>query len=206
MSEPTRYGVIIADPPWQYGGTDQFQPTGETTFRAVRMRYPTMPTSAICALPVAALAADECVLLCWATFPLLPDALAVVKAWGFEYKTAMPWIKLESDPARGLDGGWSYKPQYGTGFWVRSCAELVLICKRGNVKPPRIAADSVGLLSCNFGHSRKPNNLHEYAEMFPGPYLEMFARRRDRAGWDVWGNQAPGSIDLAGVGREVREL
>jgi N6-adenosine-specific RNA methylase IME4 len=76
---------------------------------------------------------------------------------------------------------------------VRGCSEFVLIGRRGNVSPP--AGDVVGLLSENFGHSRKPDSLHEYAELLPGPYLEMFARR-PRAGWDVWGNQVAGSITL----------
>lgn len=192
----TGYGVILADPPWKYGGTDQFQPEGEDNFRAVRMRYPTMATAAICALPIADLAADDAVLLLWATAPLLRDAFAVIDAWGFGYITKMPWIKLEGDPARTLWGEWAYRPQYGTGFWGRGCAEDVLICRRGKPKPPPAAAASVLLLSENFGHSRKPENLYEYAEHFPGPYLELFARR-PREGWDVFGNQVAGSVDLA---------
>lgn len=195
-----RYSVILADPPWRYGGTDQFQPEGEDKFRALRMRYPTMRTEDICALDVAALAADDCVLLLWATAPLLKDALAVVRAWGFEYKTKMPWIKLEGDPARSLFPGheWVYRPQYGTGFWGRGCAEDVLICKRGNPKPPPAAASSVLLLSENFGHSRKPENLYEYAEYFPGPYLEMFARRA-RPGWDLFGDEVASTVEVAAV-------
>ena len=193
-----RYGVIVADPPWKYGGTDQFQPDGEDAFRAVRQRYPTMATREIGALDVAALAAEDCVLLLWATLPLLPDALAVVQSWGFAYVSAMPWIKLTDDPRRDLWGEWRYTPQYGTGFWVRCCAELVLICRRGNPKPPPPAAASVGLLSENFGHSRKPENLYQYAEYFPGPRLEMFARRA-REGWDLFGDQVESTEAVGAV-------
>jgi len=191
-----RYGVLIADPPWRYGGTDQFQPDGEDKFRAERMRYPTMRTEDICALDVAALAADDCVLLLWATAPLLRDAFRVIDAWGFAYVTKMPWIKLSGDPARTLWGDWEYRPQYGTGFWGRGCAEDVLICRRGNPKPPAAAAASVLLLSPNFGHSRKPDNLYQYAEQFPGPYLELFARR-PRANWSRWGNEIASTVEVA---------
>lgn len=192
-AEARRYRCIISDPPWRYGGTDQFQPGSDDLFRAARHRYPTMKTKDICALDVAALAADDCVLLLWATLPLLPDALAVVAAWGFEFKSAIPWIKLADDPRRDLWGEWRYVPQYGTGFWVRCCAELVLIGKRGNPKPPPQAAASVGLLSENFGHSRKPENLYQYAEYFDGPWLEMFARR-PRARWDRFGNEVESTV------------
>lgn len=202
MSGPFR--CMIADPPWKYGGTDQFQPAGEDTFRAVRMRYPTMRTEAICALDVAALAAEDCVLLLWATLPLLPDALAVLAAWGFTYKTAMPWIKLAGDPQRDLWGAWHCTPQYGTGFWVRACAELVLIGRRGNPKPPPEAASSVGLLSANFGHSRKPENLYQYAEYFPGPYLELFGRR-SRPGWTTLGDGLSGR-DIADAIHEIATI
>ena len=192
----TKYRVIISDPPWSYGGTPQYQPEGEDKFRAVRMRYPTMKTADICALDVASLCAADCVLLLWATAPLLRDAFRVIEAWGFAYVTKMPWIKLEGDPARTLWGDWAYRPQYGTGFWGRGCAEDVLICRRGDPKPPAAAAASILLLSENFGHSRKPENLYEYAEHFPGPYLEMFARRpRDK--WDLFGNQIESTVAIA---------
>lgn len=197
-----RYGCIIADPPWRYGGSDQFQ-AGESgrvgaetgDLRRASRYYPTMAKRDICALPVRDFAADDCVLLLWATLPLLPDALDVADAWGFGYKTGMPWIKVEGDPRRNLWGEWEYRPQYGVGFWARACAELVLICTRGNPKPPPAAAASVGIISANFGHSRKPDNLYEYAELFAGPYLELFARR-PRAGWDVWGNEVNSTLDL----------
>lgn len=195
------YRMIIADPPWKYGGTDQFQPDGEDKFRAVRMRYPTMKTEAICALDVPALAAEDCVLLLWATLPLLPDALRVMDAWSFAYVTGFPWVKLAGDPQRDLWGEWHCTPQYGTGFWVRACAELVLIGKRGNPKPPPGAASSVGLISENFGHSRKPENVYQYAEYFPGPYCELFARR-PRPGWTTLGNGLSGR-DITG---EIREI
>lgn len=155
--------------------------------------YKTMTIDDICALPVQTIAADDCILLLWATNPLIPEALKVCNAWGFKYVTSFPWVKLSSPPQINFFGEWNYKPNYGVGFWVRGCSEHVFICKRGKVLPP--PNDFVGILSENFFHSRKPENIYEYAESMSGPYLEMFARRQ-RKGWDVFGNEVEGSIRL----------
>ncbi len=180
-----QYRTIIADPPWQYrnGGCQG----------GVNEQYPTMENEAICRLPVSQLAAPDAVLLLWATWPKLTDALQVMAAWGFDYLTGLPWVKIAGAPAMDFGGEWRIRPQYGVGFWVRGCTEPILIGRRGNVSPPDDGW--VGLLSENALHSRKPDNLYEYAESMPGPYLEMFARR-PRAGWDAYGNQVVGSITL----------
>lgn len=181
----TKYKVILADPPWSYSNSG--------TRGAALNEYKTMSIDDICALPVSAVADENCVLLLWATNPLIPEALRVCKAWGFEYVTKFPWIKLQSPPQINFFGEWQYKPQYGVGFWVRGCSEDVFICKRGKVTPPELGW--VGILSENFFHSRKPDNIYEFAESLPAPRLEMFARRR-REGWDVFGNEVEGSIRL----------
>lgn len=181
-----RYKVILSDPPWSYSNSG--------TRGAALNEYSTMSIDDICALPIAQLADDDCVLLLWATNPLLLEALRVIDAWGFKYVTKFPWIKLNGQPQINFFGDWEYKPNYGVGFWVRGCSEDVIICKRGNAKPPEF--DFVGILSENFFHSRKPDNIYEYAESMPGPYLELFARRR-REGWDVFGNEVEESIELS---------
>ena len=181
----TKYRTIVADPPWSYSVVRR---NG-----AAENHYSTMTTAEICALPVADLAADDAVLLLWATWPKLADAFAVIAAWGFEQVSGFPWIKCAGDPQRTLWGEYEYRPQWGIGFWVRGCSEMVLICRRGKVSPP--GGEHIGLISVNFQHSRKPENLYEYAETLDGPYLELFARRA-RPGWAVFGNQAPGSIVL----------
>lgn len=185
LKNPKRYGVIIADPPWSYR-------RGSGVQGAVEDEYVTTRTADLAALPVADLAARDCVLLMWATWPQLADAMALIDAWGFEHVTGFPWVKIHGEPRRNLFGELEIKPRYGIGYWVRGCSEPILVCRRG--KPSLPTGDALGLLSENFGHSRKPDNLHEYAETLGGPYLEMFARR-PRKGWDVWGNEAPGCID-----------
>jgi len=180
-----KYRVILADPPWSY--------RMNSGSGVAENHYNVMAISDICALPIEKLADDDSVLLMWGTWPLLPQSVSVISAWGFEYVSGFPWIKIIGTPERNLFGDLQIKPQYGIGFWVRGASEFVLIGKRGNARPP--LEKFIGLLSENFGHSRKPENLYEYAELFDGPYLELFARRR-REGWDAFGNEVEGSITL----------
>ena len=180
-----KYGVILADPPWDYrnGGNGR-----------AAAHYPLMTPEQIAKLPVGDFAHDSSVLLMWATWPQMQTAMALVgPAWGFEYVTGFPWIKLYDPPVYDLFGDVRIRPTWGTGAWVRGCSEPVTIWKKKNAKPPQ--ADFMGLISKRMQHSRKPDNLHEYAESFPGPYLELFARR-PRAGWDVWGNEVDSTINL----------
>lgn len=126
MSSP--YHVILADPPWSYSNSG--------TRGAALNEYKTITIDDICALPVQTVAADDCILLLWATNPLIPEALKVCNAWGFKYVTSFPWVKLSSPPQINFFGEWQYKPNYGVGFWVRGCSEHVFVCKRGKVSPP----------------------------------------------------------------------
>jgi len=176
-----KYGVIIADPPWA------FRNSGITG--AAQNHYPTMSTDEICRMPIEGLAATESLLLMWTTWATMPDALSIISKWGFEYKTGFPWLKVQGEPQRNLWGEFEYRPVYGMGWWIRGCSEPILIATRGELAPP--TDYFLGILSRRFRHSRKPENIYQYAEIFPGPYLELFARRT-RLGWDVWGNEVEG--------------
>ncbi len=177
-----KFRVVIADPPWNYNNSG--------CRGAAENHYATMSIQAICDLPVSELVDENAALFLWTTWPQLREGLDVVKAWGFEYVTGLPWLKIVGYPSIDLWGDLVVKAQYGVGFWVRGCTEPLLIARRGNVSPA--SGDLVGLLSENLRHSRKPENIYHIAERLPGPYLEMFARRT-RKGWDSWGNQMPGS-------------
>lgn len=164
------YGVILADPPWQ------FEPWSRITGmdRAAENHYPTMPTDEIMALPIPA--APDCVLYLWATPAMLPQSLDVMTAWGFSYRTHIIWLKH----------------RFGTGYWVRSKHELLLIGVRGDVPAPVHGDQPGSVIAAPVGkHSEKPADFAEMIErMYPHvPKLEMFARGL-RAGWDVWGNEA----------------
>jgi len=174
---PKKYGVIIADPPWNYNNA--------RCRGAAENIYSTMTVDDICALPVESLAADDCVLLEWCTWPQMQEGLRVMEAWGFTYTTGFPWVKV-TDVSKTLWDELTIDVPYGIGFWARGCTEFVLIGKRGNPKPP--PNGFIGLLSPNLHHSRKPDSVHHYAMSMPGPYLELFARR-SFPGFDVWGNQ-----------------
>lgn len=193
-----KFRTILADPPWRYGGSDQFQSNGgkrtakdaNKAMRAARNHYSTMSTEEIAALGdlVKAVSEEDCVLILWGTWPLVPDAIAVMHAWGFTHVTGFPWIKIIGEPMRGLFGELVMKIIYGLGFWVRGCSEYVLIGRRGKVTAN---IDVAGLISENFAHSRKPENIYDYAEHHDGPFLEIFARRT-RDGWVSLGNEIDG--------------
>jgi N6-adenosine-specific RNA methylase IME4 len=171
-----KYSVVYADPPWRYEGA----PLGDPN-RAVEAHYPTLSAEEIKALPVSQLAADDCALLLWATMPKLQEALDVIAAWDFTFKTcAFVWVK-QTKNEDGL--------AWGLGSWTRANAELCLLATKGS--PSRLNADvHQVILAPRAEHSRKPDEAAErIMRLVPGPYIELFARR-PREGWDVWGNQA----------------
>ena len=113
-----QYSVIYADPPWRY--------SAKNVQGAAEKHYPTMGIDELCTLPVADLAAPDSVLFLWATFPQLAEALRLIKAWGFTYKSvAFVWLKKNRKSE-----GWFY----GLGFWTRGNAEVCLLATRG---PPK---------------------------------------------------------------------
>jgi N6-adenosine-specific RNA methylase IME4 len=170
------YGVIYADPPWRY----QHPPMGATG-RSVENEFRTMVLDEIKAVKVPA--AKDCVLFLWTPFPHLAHAIEVVHAWGFEQKSGSGWRKLSGS-------GWR-KPKKGTGYWVLSELELLLICTRGTVPAPAEGEQFPGFIEApRRRHSEKPDIFaEEIARLFPNvPKLEMFARKR-RPGWDYHGNE-----------------
>jgi len=186
-----RYGVILADPPWQYGQRGANSPR----FRGTTDRhYATMPTDAIAALPVGEYAADDSILLLWATWPFLADALRVIEAWGFHFTTGLPWVKA-THLVCDADGV-GFTPRKGVGYWFRGCTEPLLMAKRGS--PVRYTVPFDGILADRTRHSEKPVEIYDMAESWDGPYLELFARD-EREGWDSVGDQLPDPRDVRHV-------
>jgi N6-adenosine-specific RNA methylase IME4 len=164
------YHVIYADPPWR------FEPFSRDSGmdRAADNHYPTMTLEDIRDLSVPA--ADDAVLFLWATAPMLPEALEVMAAWGFEYKSHCVWAKNIQ----------------GTGYWFRSQHELLLVGTRGDIPAPAPGDQYASVIEAAVqAHSVKPVAFAEMIEeMYPGlRLLEMFARA-PRLGWTVWGNEA----------------
>jgi len=161
-----KYAVIYADPPWQYDNSGFNE--------AADNQYPTMPLDEICELPITDLADETTVLFLWATNPLLPEALKVLAAWGFEYKTNIAWIK---DAGRGK------------GWYLKSKHELLLIGVKSETPHPIERPDSCFEADRGSVHSRKPEKAYEIIEsMYPGSKIELFSRVA-RNGWDSWGNE-----------------
>jgi N6-adenosine-specific RNA methylase IME4 len=163
-----RYPVILADPPWEY----EFS---KDDADAIENHYPTMSVEALCDLNVEDLTTEDAVLFLWATNPKLEEALEVITAWGFNYRTNACW-----------DKEW-----IGPGYYFRSRHELLLVATKGALPVPRPQArpDSV-IREKRTKHSKKPDQIYDLIEsMYPElPKVELFARQA-RSGWSRWGNE-----------------
>ncbi len=179
-----RFGAILADPPWQFQNK-----TGKIAPEHRRLnRYSTLTLEEIAALPVAEAAAGTSHLYLWVPNALLPEGLAVMKTWGFSYKSNIVWHKIRKDG--GPDGR-------GVGFYFRNVTELLLFGVRGkNARTLPPGRSQVNYMATQKReHSRKPDEQYELIEACsPGPFLELFARGI-RRGWECWGAEANGDYE-----------
>ena len=166
-----KYRIVYADPPWKYGNAMPEYVTEPQDY------YLLMDTVDICAMPVKDICERDAVLFLWSTSPHLPEALEVVKAWGFEYKTTFVWDKVK----------------HNMGHYNSVRHEFLLVCTRGACTPDvKKLFDSV--VSIERGeHSKKPEYFREVIETLYtyGNKIELFARSAPH-GWDVFGNQSQG--------------
>ena len=147
-----------------------------------------MSIDELCALPVKRLAEKDCLLFLWATFPQLPEALQLIKAWGFQFKTvAFVWLKRNKKSPTWF---------YGLGYWTRGNAEICLLAKRGKPKR-RSASVHQFIISPVEEHSKKPDVTRDKIVELAGDLsrVELFARQKT-PGWDVWGNEVTSDLTL----------
>jgi N6-adenosine-specific RNA methylase IME4 len=175
-----RFGVIYPDPPWPF---ETWSARGKV-YSSVDNHYGTSALEEIAKLPVAALAADNCALFLWCTFPHIAVGthVEIIRAWGFKPSTiAFVWVKQNP----GGDGLHS-----GMGYCTKANAEAVIYATKGS--PSRLATDVHQIVFAPVGeHSAKPEEVRRRIErLFPGPYLELYARNPVE-GWTVWGNEIP---------------
>jgi len=181
---PGIYNVIYADPAWEYGNVIQ-------QWGAAEPHYKRMDSiEDLCNMQIPS--ADNSILFLWVTNPFLQDALKVVGAWGFEYKTNMVWVKTNLK-----------KP--GSGFYIRGRHELLYLCTKGSFLPTQTGKEPIGsvidsedvIWSEVREHSKKPDGVYALIEkMYPKPeenpdsikYLELFARNT-RPSWTSWGDE-----------------
>jgi N6-adenosine-specific RNA methylase IME4 len=186
-----KYQIIYADPPWSYD--DKMK--GHSF--SLEEEYETQDIDWIKKLPIKDIALDNSVLFLWAVSPLLPEALEVINAWGFKYKTlAFCWSKIE----RG--GAWVSN----LGRWTMGNVELCLLATKGS--PKRIKENIKQLVvDVRTEHSKKPDIVRSRIVELMGdiPRIELFARGdRDKDlfgknrydGWDVWGNEVESDISF----------
>lgn len=175
-----KYKIIYADPPWSYKDSG--------CIGAAAKQYNTMTMEELKKLPVKDIADNNCVLFMWATYPKIQEALELIKAWGFTYKSiGFKWVKTYKN---GKDFF------FGLGRWTRGNTEPCLIAVKG--KPKRISA-SVGqlIVSPVRKHSTKPAETRDKIIKLLGdlPRVELFARQKVD-GWDSWGNEVECDIEL----------
>ena len=180
-----KYQIIYADPPWKF----EVWSYGTGLGRSPDNYYATIPVEDICKLPVTDIADKNCILFLWTTFPKLIEALQVIEAWGFRYRTnAFLWVKQNPNSMSFFEG---------LGYWTRKNTEPCLLATRGS--PHRHDRDVPELIIApRMAHSRKPDEIvRDRIIRLVGdlPRIELFARRKVEGG-DCWGNEVESDIEL----------
>lgn len=203
----TRYRTIVADPPWPYdegfatmrGSCTRAEVKAgwreSVTRRNTPLGYMAMTLEQIAELPIPDLAYRRCRLFLWSTQRHMPIAYGLLDVWGFRYKQTLIWRKTSSFSPFG-------------GSLAPNNVEFVIVGVRGvpAVKGRRVEGcvfdipGNSGRRKANGAgpnkHSRKPEAFLDFVEQVsPGPYLELFARRQ-RLGWDTWGDEALEHVEI----------
>lgn len=177
-----KYQIIYADPPWSYND----KMSGHSF--SLDHEYQTQDIEWIKKLPIKDIADENCILFLWAVSPQLQEAMDVIKAWGFKYKTlGFCWVK------EYRDGGLFVK---NLGRYTMGGVELCLLATRGH--PQRQLKNiSQVVFEARGRHSEKPIKVRQRIVELMGdiPRIELFARQKTE-GWDVWGNEVKSDIEL----------
>ena len=194
------FGLIYADPDWQFRAYNDA--TGSS--RAAGRHYSVSPLTEIQSLPVADIAAPDCVLFMWATVPMLVEAFCVADAWGFTVllrDEETNFLVPDKAEARYVSQLIWLKQKLITGYWARGKHEILLIFTKGKPVAPApgtqlhsaITEEVVGTYHSKQGdHSHKPDAFREMIDrLWPSTNkVELFARGEEPAGWTFWGDEA----------------
>ena len=194
MNKEQKYQIIYADPPWSYNdklGNRKDLGSATSAYNTENMEW-------IKSLKIKNISDKNCVLFLWAVSPLLPEAMKVIDAWGFKYKTiAFVWSKRTKN---GLQIA-------NMGRWTMGNVEICLLGTKG--KPKRISRNIRQLVEdWRAEHSKKPDQVRNKIVELMGnlPRIELFARNNGQImldgktifdGWDIWGNEVESDITLA---------
>jgi N6-adenosine-specific RNA methylase IME4 len=173
-----QYEILYVDPPWTYEIPGRGTPENH---------YPVMSDEEIMQMSVPT--SENAILFLWTTYPQLDVAIDIMRAWGFQYRSSLVWVK----------------DKFGTGFYFRGQHELLLLGVKGNGLGVPAEADrhSSVLFAPRTEHSRKPAEVYELIEaMYPGrTRIELFARGSlQREGWNSWGMEAAAVVEKEGEG------
>jgi N6-adenosine-specific RNA methylase IME4 len=181
------YRVAYVDPPWRF-----YPWSHRGDGKGACQHYECMSLESVCALPVKDLMAPDAALFLWAVQPMLPEAMRVISAWGFEFRTvAFVWVKM---PTKWTAASGRIRPRLGLGYHTRSGAEQCWLATRNRKgKKPYIRQSNnieQVLHAPIRAHSRKPDEFITRIERLVGdvPRIELFARTQ-RPGWAAWGNE-----------------
>jgi N6-adenosine-specific RNA methylase IME4 len=169
-----KYRTIVADP----RGPSSFGPSSRH-----ELPYPQMTVAEIARLPIADLAEADAHIYLWTTNRYLPLAFGLLSVWGFQYRQTIVWRKTGC-------------PSPFAASLAPNHAEYLLFARRGNLPLLGRLKSNVVDAPQQHEHSHKPEAFIDLVEQVsPGPYLELFARRQ-RLGWDTWGNEAFCSVEM----------
>lgn len=168
-----KYQCILADPPWKYKNENCGGSGLNIGKSGAKHKYSVMSIEDIKNLPISEIAMKDSCLFLWATTPLLPEAIEVMKAWKYQYKTSIYWRKIMST---------------GMGFWFRGQIEVCLFGIKGKIEAFHNSHLNF-IQSRVSNHSEKPIELYEIInELNLNPKIELFARNQYQ-GWDIWGEE-----------------
>lgn len=178
QAEQQPFGVIYADPPWEY----RRKVTGHNGQGAALLKYPTLSMDELKAFPLPPVA-DNAWLWMWVTNPVLIEGghADLIRAWGFKPHGMMTWVKPNG---------------FGMGYTLRSATEHCIVARRGKPQPLNRSTRTF-FNHPRLPHSEKPEQMRKIIERIcAGPYVELFARRR-ALGWTCYGNQLPPEAAVA---------
>jgi len=168
-----KYNIIYADPPWKY----------QESWGNGQVGYNTMTNQQIIDMPVADISEEQAHLYLWVTNPFIAEGLEVCKAWGFDYKTLITWVKTYKDG----------NPEMGMGYYFRGCTEHIIFGVRGKMKCINKTTKNMVMEVNPKKHSQKPHTFKEMIVKTSGdlPRIELFARNVGflKDGWDYWGDE-----------------
>jgi len=183
------FTVAYVDPPWSY---QTWSHRGQG--KGASQHYEVQPAEWLEMLPIAQLMAADAAMFLWVPQPFIPDAVQILKCWGFNYRTvAFYWIKM---PARWTPESGRIRPRLGLGYHTRSGAEQCWLAMRGRGYKRQCQGVEQVIHAPLRAHSQKPDEIIERIERLVGdvPRIELFARAH-RPGWTVWGDEV-GKFDL----------